>query len=184
MRIILLGPPGSGKGTQAKLITESYGVPHISTGEIFRMNMECHTPLGERVREVMESGNMVSDELTNDLVSNTLEKLSGYVLDGYPRSLPQAKWFDSYCKQKNIEIDYYFFFDVCDDAVIERIKGRAKFSNRPEDASDEKIATRLRVYKEVTKPCIDYYKDNNKLTIIKDGTISEVRRIIKQIMGG
>ena len=178
MKIVLLGPPGAGKGTQAKLISSATGLFHISTGQIFRNNMETHSELGERVREVMESGNLVSDDLTNEIVSDTLSKLSGYILDGYPRSLPQAQWFDEYCKVNSV---YFLFLDVSDDVAIERMMNRTEF--RPESDTPEKIQTRLDVYRKTTEPCVNHYKDNNVLTVIKDGTIEEVWDRVKKILG-
>ncbi len=180
MRLIFLGPPGSGKGTQAELLADKLDIPHISTGDIFRDNIKKETDLGKKAKEYIDKGQLVPDHVTNYMVKGRLEKLDGYILDGYPRTIPQAKFLD--CIQ---DIDKVVEFELSDKEVIKRISGRRTCKkcgamyhivwNPPKkkgvcdecgsaliqrsDDKPETIKKRLEVYKKQTAPLIDYYSD-------------------------
>ena len=127
MKIIMLGAPGAGKGTQAKKIAEKYEIPHISTGDIFRANIKNSTELGKKAKEYMDQGLLVPDELTLDLVMDRLSQddtKKGYVLDGFPRTIPQAEALTKALSEKNEEIDYAVNVEVPDEAIVNRMAGR------------------------------------------------------------
>ncbi len=186
MKIIMLGAPGAGKGTQAKLLADHYGLPHISTGDIFRYNLKMGTELGKKAKTYMDAGALVPDELTVDLVLDRLAKedcQSGYILDGFPRTMNQARKL-SEALGKDGEIDFAVNIEVPDDAIIERMAGRRvcpscgasyHIVNIPpkkegicdrcgaaliqrDDDREETVKKRLTVYHDQTQPLIDYYK--------------------------
>ena len=186
MRIIMLGAPGAGKGTQAKRIAEKYNVPHISTGDIFRENIKNGTELGNKAKAYMEAGDLVPDELVLELIMDRFEKedcANGYVLDGFPRTIPQAEALDEALEAKNQSIDNVIDVDVPDDHIIKRMAGRRTCAHcgaifhlehmppkiegkcdqcgghlmmREDDLPDTVIA-RLKTYHEQTQPLKDYY---------------------------
>lgn len=206
MKIILLGAPGSGKGTQASLIVEKYNLPHISTGEIFREHIKNKTPLGVKVKEVMDSGNLCPDDLTIEVVKDRLSKgdcKGGYMLDGFPRNLTQAKALDEFLAPdivinidvdiKRIEhrivgrrscnkckgsfhIDFIGNTDICPDCG-------AKLTVRKDDNA-QTVKERLYVYQNQTSPLIDYYNKQNKLrTVNGNQEIKEVFGEIIKVLG-
>ena len=213
MKIIMLGAPGAGKGTQAKKIAAKYNIPHISTGDIFRMNIKLGTELGTKAQTYMTQGLLVPDELVVDLVVDRLNQedcKNGFVLDGFPRTIPQAEALRDALKEMNTAIDYAINVDVPDENIIRRMAGRracircgATYHieyNPPkvEDTCDhcgnnlvlryddepETVKKRLGVYHEQTKPLIDYYTNAGKIRII-DGTmdIEDVFAAIVTILG-
>lgn len=158
MKIVLFGRPGSGKGTQAKLLSEKYGIEHISTGEIFRQNMENHTPLGEEVRSVMESGSMVSDDLTIRIAEDAIQKKESWILDGFPRTEVQSIWtFQRFPEAK------YIFINTSKEVCFQRIQNRMLIEDRPEDASEKSIKKRFDVYQALTVRAIDFIFEYGKL---------------------
>lgn len=184
-KIILIGPPGSGKGTQAQRITKEYNIPHISTGDIFRDNIKNETELGKKAKEIMDKGNLVPDEITIDMVKHRLEEADckdGFLLDGFPRTIPQAEALDKVQK-----IDEVLDIEVPDADIIERITGRrqgsdgviyhTKYSPPPEgvevtqrkDDTEEVVKNRLEVYHQQTEPIISHYKKQGVVLGI-DGT--------------
>ncbi len=192
MILILLGPPGAGKGSQASKLIKEYGITHISTGDIFRRNVKEQTELGKKVKEIIESGSLVSDELTNELVFDTLSKESnpnGFMLDGYPRNLNQACAFDKWLEDNNKELDEVVYIGASVDTLISRISGRRVCKNcgatyhvtnlppkvegvcdicggellqRPDD-NEETARQRIEIYENETSPLIEYYKKSDKL---------------------
>jgi adenylate kinase len=159
MRIIIFGPPGAGKGTQAKFISEEYHIPHLSTGEIFRSAIKNKTPLGKEVKSILDAGDLVPDEKVVALVEEELKKSkydTGYVLDGFPRTVPQAKAFDEILDKKNNALNALIQLQVPDDELVTRIL------NRDEGRSDdtpEKVKNRLEVYYNETQPVLNHYKE-------------------------
>ena len=213
MRIIMLGAPGAGKGTQAKKIAEKYGIPHISTGDIFRANIKNGTELGKKAKTYMDQGLLVPDELTCDLVVDRIQQpdaKNGYVLDGFPRTIPQAECLTDALSKLGSKIDYAIDVDVPDENIINRMSGRraclgcgATYHitfNPPvkegicdtcgqelvlrDDDKPETVKKRLDVYHQQTQPLIDYYKNAEVLAEV-DGTqpMDAVFQGIVEILG-
>ena len=213
MRIIMLGAPGAGKGTQAKKIAEKYGIPHISTGDIFRANIKNGTELGKKAKTYMDQGLLVPDELTCDLVVDRIQQpdaKNGYVLDGFPRTIPQAECLTDALSKLGSKIDYAIDVDVPDENIIRRMGGRRAcvtcgatyhLEYAPtekdgicdtcggglilrDDDKPETVKKRLSVYHEQTQPLIDYYTNAGILKTV-DGTadIEDVFRAIVEILG-
>ena len=177
MRIIMLGAPGAGKGTQAKKIAAKYGIPHISTGDIFRANIKNGTELGNKAKTYMDQGLLVPDELTCDLVVDRIQQedaREGYVLDGFPRTIPQAECLTEALNKLGSKIDYAIdVCDTCGDKLVLR-----------DDDKPETVQKRLNVYHEQTQPLIDYYTRQGVLKTV-DGTrnLNEVFQEIVDILG-
>lgn len=213
MKIIMLGAPGAGKGTQAKMISKKYDFPHISTGDIFRANIKNETELGKEAKKYMDQGLLVPDELVVNLVVDRLmedDTKRGYILDGFPRTIPQAEALTNALKEHGEEIDYAINVEVPDGVIIERMSGRRACVNcggtyhvvfNPtkvegvcdacggklilrEDDAPETVKKRLDVYHEQTQPLIDYYTEQNKIVEV-DGTLemAEVFEAITKILG-
>jgi adenylate kinase len=160
MRLILLGPPGAGKGTQAKVLVESYGIPQLSTGDILRSAIQNRTPLGLAAKEVMDRGDLVSNDIVNGIVSDRLDAddcKAGFILDGFPRTIGQAEALDGMLADKGMELDAVIEMTADADVLVARVINRAKESNRPDD-NPEVIRKRLEVYKNDTAPLVDYYR--------------------------
>ena len=203
MKIILLGPPGAGKGTQAKSISNRYSIPHISTGDIFRKNISENTPLGIEAKKYMDNGQLVPDEVTINMVKDRLQDSdckNGYLLDGFPRTVSQAEALQEFLEGRNESLDCALLIDVPRDFILERMTGRRvcpscgasyhiKFNPAKDgkcelcgsevvqrkDDTAETVAERLDVYENQTQPLIDYYKEKKLLSQV-DGTkaINEV----------
>lgn len=213
MNIILLGPPGAGKGTQAKSISKEYNIPHISTGDIFRKNISEKTPLGVEAKGYMDSGQLVPDELTINLVKDRLtheDCKNGFMLDGFPRTVKQAEALDAFLKERNIDIDAALLIDAPKDLIIERMTGRRVCSHcgetyhvtnippKVEDVCDvcesaliqrkddnlETVIERLDVYDKQTAPLVEYYRGRGKLISV-DGSkeLHEVFNDIRDLLG-
>ena len=213
MKIVMLGAPGAGKGTQARLISEKYAIPQISTGDIFRANIKNGTELGKKAKAFMDAGKLIPDELTCDLVADRLAQADcagGFILDGFPRTIPQAEALDKVVAELGTKIDYAVNIDVPDEAIIERMSGRRAclscgatyhvVYNPPktegicdtcgqplvlrEDDKPETVQTRLSVYHEQTQPLIEYYGAKNALVSV-DGTkpMDEVFADILKVIG-
>jgi adenylate kinase len=165
MNLLLLGPQGSGKGTQAKRLAEAHGIPHISTGDMFRAAMQAGTPLGLEIKPIYDRGDLVPDELTVALIRERLaepDAVSGFVLDGFPRNLAQAEALDSMLGEIGRSLDAILFFDLDDETATARALGRAHDEGRADD-TPEGIARRLALYHEVTEPVVEYYRVTGKL---------------------
>ena len=207
MKLIMLGAPGAGKGTQAKKIAEKYSIPHISTGDIFRANIKNGTELGKKAKTFMDQGLLVPDELVVDLVVDRVNQedcKNGYVLDGFPRTIPQAEALDRALAEMGQKIDYAINVEVPDENIVNRMSGRracvdcgatyhivyaptAKEGGElilRDDDKPETVLKRLGVYHEQTQPLIDYYTEAGVLREV-DGTIdiNDVFAAIVQILG-
>ena len=209
MRIIMLGAPGAGKGTQAKKITSKYSIPHISTGDIFRANIKNGTELGKKAKTYMDQGLLVPDELVVDLVVDRVNQedcANGYVLDGFPRTIPQAEALDKALTEMGQSIDYAINVEVPDENIVQRMSGRRACVNcgatyhivyaptKKENVCDtcegelilrdddkpETVQKRLNVYHEQTQPLIDYYTQQDKLVEV-DGTI-DIEKVFDAIV--
>lgn len=177
MNVLLLGPQGSGKGTQAKRISAEYGIPHIATGDMLRTAIAAETPLGQRVKPILESGQLVPDELMIDLIRERLDEADaaeGFVLDGFPRTTPQADALDAMLREISRELTVVFALQVSDEICIERLLKRAQEEGRPDD-TPEAIRTRLELYHRETEPLVEHYRtQGNLVPIHADGTPNEV----------
>jgi adenylate kinase len=177
VNILLLGPQGSGKGTQAKRISAEYAIPHIATGDMLRAAIEAGTPLGRQVAPILESGQLVPDELMIDLIRERLEEpdtAPGFILDGFPRTTPQADALDAMLREIGRELTIVFALQVSDEICIERLLKRAREEGRPDDTPDA-IRTRLELYHRETEPLIEHYRaQGNLVTIHADGTPNQV----------
>ncbi len=177
MRLIILGPPGAGKGTQAKKIAEHYGIPAISTGDIFRSNVADETPLGVRVKEILDTGGYVPDEITNDLVRDRLNEddaQKGFLLDGYPRTVDQVRELDEILEQQGHPLEEVLELTVDTDEVVSRLRLRAVTDGRSDD-TEEVIRARQQVYAEQTAPLVDLYRERGLLVQVDGlGDIDEV----------
>ncbi|HEY8575465.1 MAG TPA: adenylate kinase [Devosia sp.] len=160
MRLILLGPPGAGKGTQAKILVEAFGIPQLSTGDILRSAIAEQTPLGIAAKEIMDRGDLVSNDIVNGIVSERLDAedcAPGFILDGFPRTIGQAEALDGMLRDKGIKLDAVIEMTADADVLVGRVINRAKESNRPDD-SPEVIRKRLDIYKQDTAPLVEYYR--------------------------
>lgn len=213
MKLIMLGAPGAGKGTQAKRIAEKYNIPHISTGDIFRANIKNQTELGLKAKEYMDKGLLVPDELVVDIVADRLlqdDCKEGFILDGFPRTIPQAESLDKALLSMNTKMDYAINIAVPDENIIRRMSGRRaclkcgatyhiKYSAPKtenvcdtcqgelvirDDDQPETVQKRLSVYHKQTRPLIDYYQGKDILITV-DGTvdIDDVTKSIIDILG-
>lgn len=184
MRILIVGPQGSGKGTQAKRLAAAHGIAHLSTGDILRAAVAEQTELGLRVAPILERGDLVPDELMIDLIRERLEREDGFVLDGFPRTLAQAEALDSMLAGIGKPLDTVLLLSVSDDVAVERMHGRAVEEGRPDD-TPEVIANRLRLYHELTEPVVARYRDAGMLVEV-DGALSvdEVEAEIERALAG
>ena len=175
--VILIGPPGAGKGTQATVISENFNIPHISTGEIFRRNVADGTDLGQEAQKYMSSGDYVPDAVTNAMVGNRLaepDTAAGYLLDGYPRTLDQVSELDSILAGLDKTLDAVVEITANTDEVVARLLQRAKEQGRADDTEDV-IRRRMQVYAEQTEPLVAVYRDRDLLVQVDGmGTIDEV----------
>jgi adenylate kinase len=204
VRLVLVGPPGAGKGTQAEIIAERLGVPKISTGDIFRANVSGGTPLGLKAKEYMDAGNLVPDEVTNEMVADRLaedDAKGGFLLDGYPRNTEQAKVLDRVLEAAGATLDLALELVASDDEVVRRLSGRrvskstgkvyhlefdppadpdsADLYQRSDD-QPETIKNRLKVYAEQTAPLVGYYEGQGKL--VRIDAIGEVAEVTERAL--
>ncbi|WEV72082.1 adenylate kinase [Bifidobacterium sp. ESL0790] len=186
MRLLIMGPQGVGKGTQAKKLAEHYGIPHISTGDIFRYNMKNNTPLGLEAKGYTDKGQLVPDELTNKIVKDRLamdDAKNGWILDGYPRNAAQVEALDKMLEELGTPLDHVVALDADRDVLMKRIAKRAEEEGRADDNA-EAIAQRLKTYDEQTAPLLDTYKDRGCLVAVDgDGDIDEISKAIIDKLG-
>lgn len=198
MRLVLVGPPGAGKGTQAQFLAAHYSIPHISTGDIFRANLKASTPLGLQAKGYMDAGQLVPDEVTNEMVKDRLthdDTVNGFLLDGFPRNTVQAEVLRAYLIEKQIPLEAVLELAIDNEIIIKRLSSRrtCKECGAPaspdasrctscngelyqrEDDKEEVIAKRLSVYQEQTAPIIDFYRTEGLLiTISADGDVADI----------
>ncbi|AEM80665.1 adenylate kinase [Streptomyces violaceusniger] len=210
MRIVLVGPPGAGKGTQAAYLAEKLSIPHISTGDLFRANISQGTPLGKQAQEYMRAGQLVPDEVTIAMAEDRLDQpdaQSGFLLDGFPRNLVQAEALDAYLAERGVSLDAVLDLEVPESEVIKRIAGRRTCRNdsshtfhveykppkvpgvcdvcggelyQREDDSEDTVRKRLEVYHRETEPIIDYYKAKGLVVTIS--ALGKVSEVTQRAM--
>jgi adenylate kinase len=191
MRLILLGPPGAGKGTQAQRLVQKYGIVQLSTGEMLRAAVAAQTPVGLQAKDIMASGALVPDEIVIGIISDRLDQpdmKNGFILDGFPRTVPQAAALDELLKKKHIKLDAVVELRVNESALLDRVETRvAEMRARGEevriDDTPEVLSKRLASYRSLTEPLIHYYSERRKLATV-DGmmTIEQVTREINRIL--
>tara|TARA_B100001175_G_C19505302_1_gene640506 strand:- start:1929 stop:2480 length:552 start_codon:yes stop_codon:yes gene_type:complete len=182
MKLLIMGPPGAGKGTQAKILAKRFNLVHLSTGDILRREIDKASEVGLKAQTYMNAGNLVPDEVLLEIMQSTLTELkdSGVILDGFPRTIPQAVGLSKIFQFLNQEIDNIINIEVDKDVLIKRLVERAKKSGRADD-TEEVIVNRQNVYSELTEPLIEFYQ-NNIIHIDGDGSINQVtERILKRI---
>ena len=179
MRLIIMGPPGAGKGTQAAYIAERFGIPAISTGDIFRRNVSEGTPLGVEAKRYMDAGEYVPDEVTNAMVRDRIAEADaqpGFLLDGYPRTLAQVQELDGMIEQTGHELDAVVVLTVDQDEIVSRLLQRAQVEGRADD-TEEVIRRRQEVYAEQTEPLIGVYRERGILSEVDGmGEVDDVTR--------
>ncbi len=189
MRLIFLGPPGAGKGTQAKRLTDKYGIPQLSTGDMLRAAVSAGTEIGKRAKAVMDAGGLVSDDIVNQIVSERIEApdcAKGFILDGYPRTVPQAKALADNMRKKNLALDAVIELKVDEEALIRRIENRvaetvAAGGTVRSDDNPEAFRKRLTEYREKTAPLSSYYSEQGELVTL-DG-MADVDAVTEAIEG-
>lgn len=185
MRIVLIGPPGAGKGTQSTLLAEKFQIPHLSTGEILRAATAQQSSVGIEAAKYMDRGDLVPDDMIQELVFEELSKSScdnGYILDGFPRTVPQAEEFDRWLAERGRALTLVLKFSVSEEVLLDRLAGRGR-----EDDDREIVKTRMEKYLALTKPLVDYYQHRGVLRRIQGGVgsaeevFTEIQKIIASL---
>jgi adenylate kinase len=188
INLILFGPPGSGKGTQANHLIDRYGLVHISTGDLFRYEMGNNTPLGIKAKEYMAAGQLVPDEVTIGMLRNKVEAsegANGFIFDGFPRTIPQAQALDALLADMGTDIKGLIALQVDDEEIVGRIKKRGLTSGRPDDNDEDIIRKRIHVYKAETTPVYDFYAEQGKSHSIEGvGTIDDIFDNLCRVIDG
>jgi adenylate kinase len=179
VRILILGPQGSGKGTQARLLAAAYDVPHVATGDILRAAIAEGSELGAKVAPILERGDLVPDDLMVKLIRERLNDEHGFVLDGFPRTVPQAEALDAMLEEIGKPLDAVLLLEVGDEVALERLLGRGAVEGRADDAPDA-IRNRLRLYHGLTEPVVERYRDAGTLVAVNgDRPVGEVAAAIE-----
>jgi len=190
VNIIIAGPPGSGKGTLAKLMVEAFGFVHLSTGDMLRNEIEQGTPLGKEVESILSRGDLVSDKIVISLISNNLEahpNARGFLFDGFPRTLPQARALDDFLQKKGHPLKLLILLDIDDSLCETRLLRRASIENRPDDTDTDRVRHRMATYHAQTEPIIDHYKKQDKFVSVDSSktpeyTFNQVSECLKPIL--
>lgn len=171
MRLVLVGPPGAGKGTQAEVLSQQLGIPHISTGELFRAHVGNSTELGKEAKQYLDAGELVPDSVTNAMVRERLaesDTAAGFLLDGFPRNVAQADVLTAILNEQGTKLDAVVEFDVPEDVVVERLLARGR-----SDDTEDVIRRRQQIYRSETAPLLDYYRDS-LITVDAVGSVTEI----------
>ncbi len=184
--VILFGPPGSGKGTQAKMLEKKFGLIQVSTGDLFRYELGNNTPLGQKARSYMDKGQLVPDEVTVGMLKNKISQFpdsNGFIFDGFPRTIPQAEALDALLSESGEQVNTLIALDVDDNEIVNRLLERGKTSGRADDANEEVIRKRITVYKSETEPVYKYYNKKDLATKITGvGTIDEINNRLSELI--
>ena len=186
INIVLFGPPGAGKGTQAELLKEKYNLKHISTGDLFRYNIKNQTDLGQLAKSYMDKGALVPDEVTIKMLNAKVEEHldgNGFIFDGFPRTTPQAKSLNELMESKNAQINAMIALEVRDEILVERLLERGKTSGRKDDANEDVIKNRIKVYYNETEVLKEFYKKEDKYFGVDGvGSVSEITDRISRVI--
>lgn len=186
INLIIFGPPGSGKGTQASTISEKFQLTHISTGDLFRYEIGNNTALGQKAKEYMNKGVLVPDEVTIGMLENKLDQSNnqhGYIFDGFPRTIAQAEALDKILDKRDSCITHLIALDVDDDEIVKRLLERGKTSNRPDDQDESIIRHRIVEYNNKTSPVFEYYKESGIAHKVNGiGSLDEIFERIEQVL--
>ena len=186
INIVLFGKPGAGKGTQAEFLKEKYNLTHISTGDVFRYNLKNDTELGRKAKEYMDNGMLVPDSLTIEMLEAEVNKssgTSGFLFDGFPRTIAQAEALDAFLASKGWNVTATVALEADDDILVQRLLERGKTSGRPDDQDEDKIRQRYQEYNEKTAPLIDYYDNQNKFYPVNGiGSIAEITNRLSNVI--
>lgn len=166
INLVLFGPPGAGKGTQAVSLVEKYNLYHLSTGDVFRYNIGQKTELGMLAKSYMDKGELVPDEVTINMLKSEVEKqadAAGFIFDGFPRTVAQAEALDDFLVEKDMKIDHVLALEVPDEELVKRLLNRGKTSGRADDANEEVVWNRIREYNDKTAPLKHFYENQSKL---------------------
>ncbi len=176
--LILFGPPGSGKGTQAEMLIEKFGLKHLATGNLLREEIAAKTALGMEARRYMDQGQLVPDEVVIGMIRSALEhntSAKGFLFDGFPRTVAQAEALDTLLSENNAAIDIVLALDVSEEELVQRVLNRGKTSGRSDDVDESIIRNRIVEYRTKTEPVADHYKKSDKVTHIRgEGTIQDI----------
>ncbi len=184
INLILFGPPGSGKGTQAKKLVETFGLLHISTGDLFRHEIGNQTPLGLKAKSYIDKGELVPDEVTVGMLKNKVnsnKEVKGFIFDGFPRTIPQSEALDQFLAETGNRVNQLIMLDVPDEELIKRLLERGKTSGRSDDTDEDIIKNRIAIYKEETSPVFHYYESRGRATKVNgQGTIDEIFQLLSE----
>jgi adenylate kinase len=182
MRVLILGPQGSGKGTQAVKIATAYGIPHVATGDILRAAVSNGSELGRQVKPILDRGDLVPDDMMVGLIRERLEREDGFVLDGFPRTVPQAEALDAMLDEIEKPLDVVLLLEVSDDVAVERLLQRGAVEHRADD-EPEAIRNRLRLYHELTEPVVERYRAEGRLVPVNgEQTVEDVHDEIEDAL--